>query len=247
MLEIATDETGHVRLSPFGGLFYQGCLRLVHRHLRPRSYLQVGDETAETLQMATCPAIAIDPGLHLGGLGEKPRLHLYRMTSDAFFTAHDPQRILGRAVDLAYLDGLHLSEVLLRDFINAERNAAPDGMIILHDCVPLDPFMALRDPDEGRQRASQQGWWTGDVWKTVAVLGRHRPDLRIVAYDAPPTGLVLVTQLDPHSRRLGASYRGLVAEMQALDSRDDYKRYLEWLSPDSTDGLEGALAASVAA
>ncbi len=57
--------------------------------------------------------------------------------------------------------------------------------------------------------------WTGDVWRTALLLKRRRPDLRITVLDAAPTGLVLITNLDPHSTLLADNHDAFVAEMMS--------------------------------
>ena len=46
--------------------------------------------------------------------------HLFEMTSDAFFAAHSPSALLGRPVDLAFIDGMCRFELALRDVLNIE-------------------------------------------------------------------------------------------------------------------------------
>jgi len=52
----------------------------------------------------------------------------------------------------------------------------------------------------------RQHWWAGDVWRTARLLRRMRPDLSFTTLDAPPTGLILITNLDPGSTALSAHY-----------------------------------------
>ena len=58
------------------------------------------------------------------------------MTSDEFFAEHDLRELLGGPVELAFIDGLHLFEQVLRDFVNLERCSTAHTVIILHDCLP---------------------------------------------------------------------------------------------------------------
>jgi hypothetical protein len=55
--------------------------------------------------------------------------------------------------------------------------------------------------------------WTGDVWRTLLLLRRVRPDLQITVLDAAPTGLVLITNLNPASTLLRESYASFVQRM----------------------------------
>ena len=101
---------------------------------------------------------------------------------------------------------MHLFEFLLRDFMNTEAASLPQGVIALHDCVPFDDAMTVRDHTTRTMRA-----WTGDVWKIIPILQEFRPDLRIEVLDCPPTGLVLVSNLDPENHVLRENYDSILA------------------------------------
>ena len=200
------------------GEFYLAVLQRLHEHLRPSTYLEIGCDKGLSLALAKCASLGIDPDPHLdveAAIGAKPQFALYRMSSDSFFARHDPKVILGGPVDLAFLDGMHWSEFLLRDFINTERHCRPNSIIIMHDCLPVEQPMAERVPTGIPIRERHRYAWTGDVWRAALVLKRHRPDLQITAYDASPTGLVCITNLSPESTVLGDSYAALVREMMA--------------------------------
>lgn len=202
------------------GTDYLDCLSLLHQGLAPARYLEIGVWQGESLARARCASIAVDPAFQLAFdvLADKPECHFFRSTSDDFFAAHNPRRILGGAIDLAFLDGLHQFDALLRDFANAERACDPTSVIVLHDCLPIDPLIANRAQDEHlRADAVVPGWWAGDVWKTFVILKQTRPDLRIIALDSPPTGLVLISNLDPANRLLDERRDALVAEMMPVD------------------------------
>jgi hypothetical protein len=111
---------------------------------------------------------------------------------------------------------MHLSEYVLRDFINVERHCSPDSLIVLHDAVPQNFEMTERQrrADARHDRSLAQAW-TGDVWRIVPLLRRERPDLHIEVLDCPPTGLVLITGLDPASRTLQGRLDQLTRELTA--------------------------------
>jgi hypothetical protein len=77
-------------------------------------------------------------------------------------------------------------------------------VIFLHDCLPHTKNIT--------NRVQTPGAWAGDVWKVLPILKRYRPDLKIVAFDCPPTGLVACTNLDPKSNVLQGVYDQVVAE-----------------------------------
>ncbi len=65
--------------------------------------------------------------------------------------------------------------------------------------------MAERDRQKAKTRA-----WTGDVWKIVPLLKEHRPDLKFQLFDVAPTGLVVVSNLDPENRALSDNYDAII-------------------------------------
>jgi hypothetical protein len=163
--------------------------------------------------------VAIDPkfGSLVSPAYDKPATLLFQMTSDDFFASYDPTILLNGPIDMAFLDGMHLYEFLLRDFINVERSCKPNSIILLHDCIPTDAHVARRRNEDARLTAFSEhpGWWAGDVWKAALIIRRLRPDLKFFSFDAGPTGLVAITGLDPGSRVLSAAYFDIVAEYRA--------------------------------
>ena len=192
---------------------YLAYLRRFHDALRPRTYLEIGVDAGRTLSLARPPtrAIGVDPALR-----ETPpflaETRLYAMESDAFFEREAARALAGKPIDLAFVDGLHLFEQALRDFIHVERHAARGSVVLFHDCLPLDGDTA--------RRQRRTGFWTGDVWKLVPVLEKHRPDLTVFLVPAYPTGLAVATGLDPASRTLSDRFDEIVAEFLPRDWTD---------------------------
>lgn len=197
-------------LPDHAGIQYGAVLVALHRHFQPQSYLEIGTLSGESLAFANCPSIAIDPGfaINRNAMGDKPACLFMQMPSDRFFATYNPAALLNRPIDLAFLDGMHLFEFLLRDFINTERHCHPGSIVLMHDCLPTDAYIARRELGDSRfaQRSPHPDWWAGDVWKTVAILKQHRPDLKILALDAEPTGLIAITGLNPRSEVLSQRY-----------------------------------------
>lgn len=176
-------------------------------------YLEVGCRSGESFAPVRSKTIAVDPFFkaEINIIGKKPALHVFQATSDDFFASGFLARNAIR-LSLAFLDGMHLFEFLLRDFINTEAAMAPAGVILLHDCVPYGMGMTTRDIGN-----LPQGAWTGDVWKLIPVLQKWRPDLTLTVLDCRPTGLVCVSGLDPENRVLSDSYDRIVAEFSSID------------------------------
>ncbi|HEY1251753.1 MAG TPA: class I SAM-dependent methyltransferase [Thermoanaerobaculia bacterium] len=185
---------------------FLGYLRRFHGALRPRTYLEIGVDAGRTLSLARPPTVAIgvDPAAKGEGIPFAAETKLFALESDVFFAMHDVEAEFGHAIDLAFVDGLHLFEQALRDFLHVERHAAPESVVLFHDCLPLDAATATR--------ARQTGFWTGDVWKIVPILQRLRPDLDVFVIPTYPTGLAVVTRLDPGSRVLEERFAAIVEE-----------------------------------
>ncbi len=201
---------------------YYTVLQGINDHLRPRSYLEVGIRAGHSLAFAHCASIGIDPRftLTVDAHGKKPALHLFEEKSDKFFKERDAREILGvDVVDFLFLDGAHLSDFLLRDIIGAEKVAGPDSIIALHDCMPIDIAMTLSRQERAVSPypVVYQHYWAGDVWRLVPILKKYRPEIRLYCMDAHPTGLVLMTGLDPSSTVLSDNYDAIVAEMNGMN------------------------------
>jgi tetratricopeptide (TPR) repeat protein len=193
------------------GPFYIDLLSKIHGHLRPRTYVEVGVETGQTLCLVLpeTRAIGIDPKPILS-FSLTPRTTVETMTSDEYFAGHDVQAALGGLpIDLAFIDGMHHFEFALRDFINIEKNCTPGSTILIHDCYPFDRFTA--------ERERHVDFWSGDIWRLVLALRKYRPDLRLHTVAAAPTGLGVARGLDPRSRVLEERFDEIVREFLALD------------------------------
>lgn len=219
MNDIASDP----HAADLQGEHYIQTLQRLHEMLRPKTYLEIGTLQGQSLALARCPAIAIDPAFqiipeYLPGIFAKPSVHFFQTGSDDFFAANDPTGIFGAPIDMAFLDGMHRCEYLLRDFINTERHCKRNSIVALHDCVPVESAITSRfDRPKATLVPHRAGWWLGDVWRTCLLLKRFRPDLSVTVLDCVPTGLVLVTNLDPESQVLMEGYDGFVRQMLDWD------------------------------
>lgn len=235
------------RLPDFTGEHYHTCLARLHQILRPHTYFEIGSFHGDSLKLAKCATIAVDPQFRLQHQvlnPSMPALCLFQMRSDEFFKSYDPRAILGRPIDFAFLDGMHLIECLLRDFIHTERACHGRSMVALHDCVPVDLHMAGRAWGDMTRRALSvhPTWWTGDVWKILPILWQYRPDLTVEVLNAPPTGLVLVRGLDPSSRVLADQESRILEQFKnPADEAGMYKGFLSALEIRETSQLNEML------
>ena len=136
--------------------------------------------------------------------------HVFALESDAFFAQHKLSDVAGHdTIDFAFIDGLHVFEQALRDVINVEKNARKDSVIVIHDCLPLDSFSS--------KPVRSSLFWSGDSWKVMAVLREFRPDLSCFTIPTAPTGLGVVTHLDPNNTVLVDHFDEIVANYRNRD------------------------------
>ncbi len=172
-------------------VYYRDFLGRIHELLEPPTYLEIGVRNGDSLALARSPSIGIDPAYNLK-VAPPPRAKLFPVTSDDFFERAEPLMTFeGRRVGFSFIDGMHLSEFALRDFVNVERHADWTAAIVFDDILPRDI------PEANRDRTTHQ--WTGDVYKVLEVIEEHRPDLIVLRVGTEPTGLGLVLGLDPDS------------------------------------------------
>lgn len=229
--------------SDFEGPWYVEILKQVHKVLKPRSYFEIGTNTGTTLAISRCASIAVDPSISItweeisNGVFHKPSLNLFQMTSDDFFREQSPFDIFKSSIDLAFLDGMHRCEFLLRDFINTERHCRRNSIIVLHDCLPIEVGIASRDIDKTTpEQPHHDGWWAGDVWRTARLIKQYRPDLHITCIDARPTGLVFITNLNPDNSVLADGYNNFVREMMGWDlTKDNLAAFFQEMSLENCD------------
>lgn len=190
---------------------YYELLPRIHSLLRPRTYAEIGIRSGESFLMAktAVAAVGIDPAPKLC----KPlpaAFKVFQLTSDDFFSQHSLMKELGdRSCDLAFIDGMHLFEFALRDFIGFEQAAGQNSTILIHDCYPQLRIVA------DRERSTDV--WAGDVWKLILCLKKYRPDLSVWSIDVPPTGLGVVRNLNPKSTVLQDHLTKICDEFVGMD------------------------------
>ena len=178
------------------GDHYLVWLQRLHTAIVPETYLEIGTARGQSLSYARPPtrAVAVDPEPKINA-PLKVETHLFCETSDVFFAERRLAPLLNdQPLALAFIDGLHIFQQSLKDFMHVESLCGPRSVVLIHDTIPLDEL--TQRPDRQRK------FYTGDVWKTVLCLKHYRPDLDIFTIATPPTGLTVVTGLDPTSHIL---------------------------------------------
>ena len=226
-------------------------LRQLHRVYKPRNYLEIGVNDGRSLALSRAASVAVDPAFKVV-TPISCDVHLVKATSDDFFARQDPLLHLrpGRnpfrafsrrnplslvgdpVLELSFIDGMHIYEFALRDFMNVEKHSRWSSVIVFDDMLPRSVDEAARDRHTNA--------WTGDVYKVATVLRAHRPDLVVVPVDTAPTGVVLVFGADPASTILPERYEGLVEEYATPDPQDVPEEILTRKTAVQPEALLGA-------
>lgn len=115
--------------------------QLINRH-HYRTYLEIGCRDDECFgKIRIDKKIGVDPTS--GGT--------LRMTSDEFFAQNKEK------FDIIFIDGLHEYRQVKKDIINSINALNNNGVIIMHDCLPLSCLAQYDFPVIDA--------WNGDVWK----------------------------------------------------------------------------------
>ncbi|MEM8791008.1 MAG: glycosyltransferase [Pseudomonadota bacterium] len=220
-------------------LSYLRCLKQVHIALRPSLYFEIGVDTGSSLRLAECPAIGVDPSYVIQNELQSPA-RLFRQTSDTFFADTERcARLFGSGIELAFIDGMHLAEFVLRDFIETEKWMKKGGIIMFDDVLPEQMEML--------ERNRRFNAWCGDVYKIIPILRRYRPDLTVSVFETfigpYRKGLAVVSGVDPKNRVLETRYTKIEEEIMAGRYDVASIRALDkLLEPEPISGLEAAVS-----
>lgn len=88
----------------------------------------------------------------------------YRMSTDEMFASMDKNK----KYDIIFIDAMHDEDYVDRDIHNAIEHLNPNGVICVHDTIPLGKWATAKKEkysDIGENEA-----WNGDVYKSIAKL-----------------------------------------------------------------------------
>lgn len=173
-------------------------LQKIIDHIKARTYLEIGVEKGTIISRIKAPhKIGVDPKmifpkrLRIQKLLGFAKFQTIEETSDIFFEKY-ATKILFQRIDVAFIDGLHTYQQSLKDVENTLRYLNTEGIIVLHDCNPLNyasAYPVKKSIDEVIRLADQgdlPGWngaWNGDVWKALAHLRIKHENLNIFTLD----------------------------------------------------------------
>ena len=170
--------------------------------INAKTYLEIGVEFGSTFSKVKGKRkIAVDPELKisrkrkLANALSFSKVKYFEMTSDEFF-AKQGDLFNQQKIDVAFVDGLHIYQQSLRDIENCLRFLSDKGVIVAHDCNPMNEASAAPSR-ETTERAGERKW-SGDVWKTIVHLRSKRPDLSIFTLDCD-YGLGIIRKSKPEN------------------------------------------------
>jgi len=127
-----------------------------------KKYLEIGVYKGDSLRHVSADIKdSIDP--------DHSTPALYKMTSDDFFNNVAPT--LDYKYDVVFIDGLHHTEQVDKDIENSLQYLEPNGVIILHDCNPINEMRQQVPPDFDIWELG----WNGDVWKSIVKFRKNHP------------------------------------------------------------------------
>ena len=132
------------------------------KKINAKKYLEIGiDQGINFKNIDINYKIGVDPYSNYPDVIQK--------TSDDFFKSNKEK------FDIIFIDGLHHTDQVYQDIINALDYLNPQGYIICHDILPTSEQM--------QNIPFQGGLWTGDCWKAFVKLKQTRNNLEMFTID----------------------------------------------------------------
>lgn len=164
------------------------------KRLGARRYLEIGVSTGATFRdVRVAERVAVDPRFRFDTAElASETTHLHAMPSDRYFA----EVADSRPFDIAFIDGLHVFEQVVRDLTNTLARTTARSAILIDDTLPVDVYSAHRQQGAAirlrREAGGKGGAWHGDVFKIVFMIHDFFPflDYRTILGSGNPQTLV---------------------------------------------------------
>ena len=227
----------------------QACINTIKKRKKEVNYLEIGVETGfcffmikANRKLAVDPEFIIKTSTKIKAYIRNPynfNNSYFELTSDDFFEQQQDYLKKIGGLDVVFIDGLHLSEQVIKDINNALKNLNDGGFILLHDCSPAAETSAIRAHHKFEvyrmNLPDYNGIWNGDVWKAMVELRATRKDINVKVFDTDQ-GIGMLTKETPENtiqlseKELGAlSYEDLDqnrASFLNLKSPAEFSKYV---------------------
>lgn len=185
----------------------QACINVVKKRKSKVNYLEIGVQTGYCFfKIKADKKLAVDPDFIIK-LKNKVKAYIknfsnfnnefFELTSDDFFAQNaDYIKEIG-GLDVVFIDGLHLYEQVVKDIENSLTYLNKGGVILVHDCNPLNENAAVRAYTSAEVAAMNlPGYdyiWNGDVYKAIVELRATRKDIDVLVINSDH-GVGIITQ-----------------------------------------------------
>lgn len=179
-------DTVLISRNQLSDISYKDILRQIFITYEYENYLEIGTNVGNSMRFAKNHCIGVDPNFIVKQdiITDKKTLSLYQTPSDDFFEQYAPKIYGESKIDLAFIDGLHVSDQVIRDFHNVMRYSYDKTVVLLHDVIPRTYETSLKN------RTTR--FWTGDVWRACQVIMDAYTNMNFVYINCPPSGLLMV-------------------------------------------------------
>jgi predicted O-methyltransferase YrrM len=158
---------------------------LAIKKTKSKKYLEIGCDKNKVFNNVVCEhKVGVDP----------VRGGTHRMYSDEFFKQNT------ETFDVVFIDGLHYYEQVSKDLNNALECLNPNGIIILHDMLPISEEEAVIPIPVKKQI------WLGDVWRLAFDLANRQDiEFKLVLIDNG-CGIVFKTPTTKNKIEIGSTW-----------------------------------------
>jgi len=185
----------------------QACIDVIKKKKNKVNYLEIGVQTGYCFfKIKADNKLAVDPDFIIK-LKNKVKSYFnnfsnfnnefFELTSDDFFAQKSDRIKEIGGLDVVFIDGLHLYEQVIKDIENSLQYLNKGGVILVHDCNPLNENAAVRAYTSAEVAAMNlPGYdyiWNGDVFKAIVGLRATRKDIDILVINSDH-GVGIITQ-----------------------------------------------------
>jgi hypothetical protein len=185
----------------------QQCIDVIKKRKSKVNYLEIGVQTGFCFfKIKANKKLAVDPDFiiktknkvkayikNLSNFNNK----FFELTSDDFFEQKKDYIKSVGGLDVVFIDGLHLYEQVVKDIKNSLTYLNKGGVILVHDCNPLNENAAVRAYTSSEVAAMNlPGYdyiWNGDVYKAIVELRATRYDIDVMVINSDH-GVGIITQ-----------------------------------------------------
>jgi len=176
----------------------QQCIDVIKKKKDKVNYVEVGVQTGFCFfKIKADNKIAVDPDFIIK-LKNKVKAYIknfsnfnnkfFELTSDDFFEQQGEYLKAIGGIDVIFIDGLHLYEQVVTDVENSLKYLNKGGVILVHDCNPLNANAAVRAyTSQEVIDMNLPGYdyiWNGDVFKAIVKFRATRKDLDIIVINS---------------------------------------------------------------